>query len=454
MLRGTAMTVCSGVRRLAALGALSIAMGLLLGACASGGDSGTPVESCEDKFDCPIKDEKGRTIECRDGKCLPVTDSTNNGGADTGIDDTGGDRSDGDDETGETDSDDDGGGSQFDPDDCEGNCGPAEECVNGSCVSRQQECSPECAQGKVCDTSNGECVPISCDEKGDSCDVNQLDQGTFWCVQLSQSGDGTCVPKCDNEFAAGSCADGEYCRNLRPNGEPALACLPSQCSTNADCTTSTTQGTCINFDNHYGICFAPGPLAPGEQCSTTQGSDLCQRGYWCRTPQGSDSGVCAKLCDPWATSSSSCPSGEACTVLTNRQGICSDKTEATPKAPYASCSTSGNMCSDGTVCLGSSSPNCYKFCRTGEGDCDGLTFNGEPLPSTCDNYMVPGERSYGLCFPTCQTAADCCPDSNPDCGLSCHSGICRTTCSPASVAEDCCNGDTPCDFRCVGGLCE
>lgn len=304
-------------------------------------------------------------------------------------------------------------------------------------------CVPACGNGEVC--QNGTCVPDggggTCAQKGDSCDPSVVDQGSFWCAGDGNGG-GECMPKCSEAFSANGCAVGEYCWDIGSATQPAPACIASQCQTDGDC----TNGSCLNFDNSFGICLASGSTPEGQSCDPSV-ANTCAEGLICRQePSGSGQGVCRTLCDPW-TSTSGCPTGQMCDLYTTREGVCRTETEAMPTAPFQQCTASGNMCDDGVICLGFSSGDfCVPYCRTGMGDCAGT---GGGTQVVCNNYVVAGERTWGLCLPACASAADC------GTGSQCQGGVCRSTCTPGNEVQDCCGGDSVnCNWTCVNGLCE
>jgi hypothetical protein len=310
------------------------------------------------------------------------------------------------------------------------------------------QCDPACDTDQTCD--NGVCVDdqqATCSAKGEPCDPGVADQGNFWCAGDGDGG-GECLPKCSETVTAQGCATGEYCWNIGDQSNPAPACIESQCDVHSDCDSNT----CINFDNQFGLCSASGSVGEGQWCDPSATNE-CQSGMFCREePSGSGQGACRQLCDPWGTSSG-CPSGQLCDLFTSRDGICRTDVDATGNDPFYQCSTSGSMCDDGVLCLEFSSDNfCVPYCRTGMNDCAGTS--GGQFSEVCNNYVVAGERSWGLCLPACQSNADCCSDSFcPD--HECQSGVCRNRCTQGNELQDCCGGTTPCDWTCnSSGFCE
>jgi hypothetical protein len=320
-----------------------------------------------------------------------------------------------------------------DPQTCNPPCGANEVCENGVCV---ESCMPPCQAPEIC-TANG-CEIPACTQEGQSCDLNNRNQGQFACL-ADNSGQGVCVTTCPDAFAASTCATGEYC--WETNDVPAVSvCYPSQCGTDGDC----VGGTCINFDNNFGICLTSGTVAIGGSCDVTLANTCVQGAYCRRLASGSSAGVCSQTCDPWG--GSTCGTGKVCSyVITTREGVCM-ASDSTGTSSYASCTTLGDGCANAVQCFGlnSNPPSnaCLKYCRAQQNDCTGLS-----LASTCDIYTWPGDRSLGLCFPTCISDAECG-------ARRCVGSSCRSICTAASVITDCCGGTSPCDWTCVNGLCE
>lgn len=316
----------------------------------------------------------------------------------------------------------------------------------GEDTSNPNTCSPACGAGQHCE--NGSCVDDTttggCTQKGDTCDPQTSDQGSFWCVGDGNGG-GTCLPKCTETFSAQGCATGEYCWNIGSQADPAPACIESDCQVDADC----TNGACLNFDNQFGICITGGSTPEGQSCDPNASSNECATGTFCHTePSGSNTGVCRGICDPWGAST--CPSGQACNLFTNRDGLCSPKVENPENTQaYTQCTDSANLCTDGVPCVGfvDGTNGCMPYCRTGMNDCPPPP-SGSTGTVVCNNYVSPGDHTWGICLGACASSADC------STGSTCQGGICRTQCSTGNEVQDCCDGQTPCDWTCVNGLCE
>jgi hypothetical protein len=291
-------------------------------------------------------------------------------------------------------------------------------------------------------------IQPTCTQKGQACDPALADQGSFWCANDGGGGGGgECLPKCTEILSANGCGSAEYCWNIGSESEPAPACIASDCQTDGECGT----GTCLNFDNQFGVCLTDGPKAEGQACGS-DAADRCGTGLFCRTETdsvGNDQRICRTLCNLWSTPS--CPNGQACSLFSSEEGICVPDVDGFGTPPYGSCSTAGDMCGHTTPCLGGFSDGlnyCRPFCRPGMGDCP--LYNGT-TQVVCNNYVVPGQRSWGLCLGTaCGSNADC--GTGGQCETS--TGICRRTCPSGNAVQDCCSGDTDCDWSCVNGLCE
>jgi hypothetical protein len=301
-------------------------------------------------------------------------------------------------------------------------------------------CDPACTTGERCD--NGTCVPETtdptCTQKGESCDPAVGDQGSFWCAG-DGDGDGECLPKCSNTISAEGCGVAEYCWNVGSQDDPAPACIDSDCQSNSDC----PSGTCLNFDNQFGLCLPSGSTPAGQSCDPSA-TNTCQPGLMCLSePSGSTTGVCKSLCDMWTAPS--CAGGQLCDLFTSREGVCTSDIDSSGSEPYMSCSTAGDVCDHGIPCIGfaDGSNGCMPYCRPGMGDCPPA--GGAQV--VCNNYVSPGQRTWGLCLGACSTSADCS-------GGPCQQGICRTTCTAGNEVQDCCGGDADCDWTCVAGLCE
>ena len=309
-------------------------------------------------------------------------------------------------------------------------CSATQRCLNGSCV----DVCGDCEAPGTC-TPNG-CSYPDCSQAGDRCDETRGDQGQFWCV--SAGGKGYCRAKCDEAFAASSCSTGHYCREL---GAAALVCLPAACQADVDC--PNAGGTCLNFDNDYGLCLTTGNLAVGASCDTSR-NDCVQGAVCTKLDAAAPQGTCRRLCDPWAATTG-CGVGERCAHLaSSREGICTSDLDAMGRAPFDQCTTPGAVCDDATRCLANN--RCYRYCRADRNDCGGVIINGRQ--TVCDRYAFLAEKSFGVCQPPCRAQTEC-----PN-GFVCdtNAGLCREVCS---VPADCCPSGMPdCGESCTMGLCE
>ena len=304
---------------------------------------------------------------------------------------------------------------------CSGQCGIGETCQNGQCVTR---CQPKCRSDQQC---------------------ADLGQGP------------KCHDKCNELLSSKGCPQsGELCRDLNPDpNKDLLVCMSSQCSKHADC----PRGTCFQYPNDHGVCEQNGPKKEGQSCDLSTQSKRCEAGVFC-VPSSSRSptGTCRKLCQPWDLNPS-CNSNQRCSIFKQslsglfalglRQGFCNPSVDPNGRASLDSCSGSQYMCDHAVRCLGSQSPLCFKWCRPGEGDCQGTIPPSYSASGVCDNYVIAGERRIGRCVPRCSGSRYCSPTDR-----SCTAGICRQTCSPSTVVQDCCGGSQPCDWKCNGGYCE
>jgi hypothetical protein len=401
-------------------------------ACATSTAGDLPCESDED---CPV----GTVCDLEQNQCVRVSISSNSDTSDAGNDDNsnpfnaasnnplnGVTRDMGSDDTGQ-------GVDMGNP--CDPACEDDQVCDRGTCVSA---CDPACEAPATC-TANG-CEIPDCSEVGGPCDVNDPDQGEFTCVD-SGDGVGICLTTCGTMYTADECPSGQYCWSF----DDAPVCIPRTCDTHSDCDT----GSCVEFDNDFGICFQAGALAEGETCDPDD--TQCEEGTLCRST-GGGSGVCSRICDQWAADPG-CPNGEYCAAqVTPRTALCTDDTDPmAPLDPFMACSDPATACGDGVRCFDlGSQDGCLQYCRPGESDCDGLT-DGSGNATVCDNYAFGGQRAVGICWPACDPgAADPCGP-----GAVCDNLICRTNCTAGNEVDDCCNGNNDCPFTCNDdGLCE
>ena len=261
-------------------------------------------------------------------------------------------------------------------------------------------------------------------------------------VDLSECGD----PLNDINALADVCDVGSYCLDLGDT-TPLLGCAPSLCDVDMDCGT----GTCVRFDNDFGLCFTAGAATEGATCSNTT---RCPQGLFCDYPSSAaTSGVCRELCDPFTTGA--CGAGQFCgEFISAAQGLCDSNQTTLGTDPFETCQSAGDWCADSVQCASFGSFNaCLAYCRAGGTDCDGLLSNGGN--AVCDNYVFPGNRLLGECYPPCDpTDADPCGPGAVCVDTGVDAGKCRFTCTAGSVTADCCGGTTPCNFECINGLCE
>lgn len=285
-------------------------------------------------------------------------------------------------------------------------------------------------------TNNDDGPAGSCVEAWEDCDSADQDQGDYWCVE-TEDGDGVCVPKCDEEFSAQGCPEASMCREFESLGQ--LGCSPSACEAHEDC----EEGTCIQYENDYGICIEDGTGIRGADCAGGLGGE-CAEGMVCDGPDDGI-GTCRAVCDPW--DGSSCPEfDQVCDVSFPRTGICTFETTTTGTEPYdQGCSPDENWCTDATQCLeGADESFCYKYCRADDADCPSFSSG---TPGVCDTHVSYEVDTLGLCMPACEGDEDC-----PD-GTECFDQLCRTPC--ADPVQDCCpDGEPDCGAECdADGYC-
>lgn len=413
-------------------------------ACAT---SSTDEQPCVGDTDCPI----GQICDPVDRLCIDaqiVINNTSNGTPDGGGIPDGGDDTDMNGGTvvdsgrnnsqPDMESSDDGTPDAAVPDMAEPDMGPAtctpacdadEVCQGGQCVSA---CDPACVAPQIC-TMNG-CTYPDCSAAGDPCDPARPDQNGFAC--LTYDGEGRCFDFCSEPNGPSDCEATEYCIAVGARN----VCVPSECTTHADCGT----GSCIQLLNDHFVCASSGGLAVGASCNPN--TNGCVQGAYCRATESG--GICSHICDPYSATPG-CPVGEACAApLTVRTSMCVP-TDTIGNAPFDSCVDPGSACGDGTRCFGEPGDGlCFKYCRHDADDCAGVQFAGES--TLCDVYALASQGTLGLCFPACSSSADCAI------GYVCQPpGLCRKTCTAGTVTQDCCGGQTPCDYTCSqNGLCE
>ncbi|MBA2660848.1 MAG: hypothetical protein H0U74_01015 [Bradymonadaceae bacterium] len=292
---------------------------------------------------------------------------------------------------------------------------------------------------------------LACTTLSQPCDRAQVEQGDFRCVSDGRGG-GICLVGCERAGRADSCAEGHYCRNGGSASDPALACYLSDCSAHAHCTTANNAGSCLQYDNAYGLCYAGGALGEGATC-VVNGAQRCQQDLYCRATGGGN-GRCSKLCDPWSEVYDCGENTQAlCQTVWPRMGVCSTNVEPEHVfEPFQQCNVAGAMCNDAVRCMPFGSHNyCLAYCRPGLNDCLGVRFpdgsiNGKA--TVCDPYFFYGSNAVGICWPGCTRNNEC------GSGESCHAGLCRKACPNGNAIQECCAGSNSCAAVCIGGFCE
>lgn len=323
---------------------------------------------------------------------------------------------------------------------CVPTCADNETCVDGACVSA---CMPACEGPAVC--TAGGCQIPDCAAAFDPCDPSRPNQAGFVCADVGE-GEGVCLVPCAEAYEASNCATGSYCYEIGQTNT-VLACLPSECSGDAEC----AGGTCLNFENSFGLCLTAGT---GQQGATCSPQASCAQGLFCDYPSATaTSGICETLCDPFSVGS--CGPGAFCgPFVTAVEALCTSDQTTLGTGAFDFCDPAGSWCADHTACIAFATDNiCISYCRPGTADCAGVLPDG--TDGVCNNYVFAGNRETGICDFVCDpTDADPCGPDAVCVDAGTDAGKCRQTCTVATVVADCCGGSTPCNFVCNDGLCE
>ena len=240
------------------------------------------------------------------------------------------------------------------------NCATAGRvCQGGACVDPM---CPGCEAPGTC-TPNG-CAYPTCQREGDRCDAgNGTAQGGFSCLRNTAENKDYCFRTCPADFSATGCGAGQYCLEVG-GGANLNVCFDSECASDSDCGT----GTCLKFDNNFGLCLQSGSVGVGATCNPSAGQ-RCQQGLVCDVPANAMSGTCVRLCDPWG--SGGCTGNQLCGLYTNRAGTCTSNRDPIGMESFDVCQTAGSFCANATQCFGLSGGQsaCFKYCRPGGTDC-------------------------------------------------------------------------------------
>ena len=217
-----------------------------------------------------------------------------------------------------------------------------------------------------------------CESQGDVCEIsgdnNFEEQGDFFCILFNQNPDPLCLAKCDKPFSSSSCDLGSHCLNVTIDSEAQPVCLQSECADSRECRNTGPQGgTCLDFGNRAGFCFAAGNAPADAPCiSGGEPSQTCATDLFC--VNGPEGPSCQPLCDMWQ-GEQLCPADRACGYLTVGTGVCRPETEQ-GREQGERCNPVGDWCTSGAQCLdfrtgGETLPVCTGYCRPGLEDCKG-----------------------------------------------------------------------------------
>ena len=220
----------------------------------------------------------------------------------------------------------------------------------------------------------------------------------FPSVALAVDADGPrCVQVCETAFAVSGCPTGTYCLDVNAGEQPLRVCLAGECDTSGDCGARGT-GTCVEFGNDAGFCFAAGNAEVGQSCG---GDVRCATDLYCVV--GNLGGTCQPLCEMWSGDGAVCPSGTTCGYLTLGTGVCRPETRR-GRDIAEGCDPQGAWCASGVQCFdfrtgGESLPVCAAWCRPGRDDCRGRFQNHDGFCRTV--FVGAGGQAiedFGLCL--------------------------------------------------------
>lgn len=307
-------------------------------------------------------------------------------------------------------------------------CGPCEECVNGTC---QSVCEPD----EVCD--NGVCVDCLSNE---DCPCNQVCiNGSCTCPPSLPTLEGDCCIECDGNEDCDIC---EVCVGGQcvPNTCGDFVCNPAtgdcvECISSGDCTGANQ--CCINNECQCcpGFVLVDGECVPAPECTTDTDCDPCE--------------VCVNgVCVP-----QQCPPGQVCVD----EFGCVDECDCNDPT---SCDDITQFCYQGSNGLCGCIP-CQGDCTAG---CESPCYC-DPNLNQCIVNNCDGPCTNGLdCGEGCGCLnGQCVPCSTLDCttsqcaqalGCSCQGTVCTDSdnpCSdtPCSTASDCAVGCTCYEGECV-----
>lgn len=278
----------------------------------------------------------------------------------------------------------------------------------------------------------------TCTTQMQTCELTGTDpveiSGEFYCVSLTSFDTPRCLRRCSSPQSTNGCDDGSLCWTLDDGGTTEWdMCLPSECDSWEESAEQCAGDTCVLFGDDEGLCFTAGSTPAGGSCpaNPTDDSQRCQTGAFCDLPTASASaGVCRPLCEFYGANS--CAAGQTCGLLTLAQGYCQPVT-TTPV--LGECAAGTDWCNERSRCFefGSGADvtdYCMRYCRRGvASDCADLS------DTVCNWNVFSDSVTEGLCFPPCESAADC------PTGALCSMGVCSEACASdadCSTAGDVC----------------
>lgn len=317
---------------------------------------------------------------------------------------------------------------------CDPACGETEVCQSNTCVPAQ--CNPACEAPGIC-TAQG-CKYPACAAAGDRCDLNAAPTAGLRCLFIRDTGEARCFSECSEPFTAIGCDTAQYCLPIDPDNQAlGSICQDSRCTQSSDCTSGTTQGTCIMLDNLFGFCERAGTAAVGQTCDSSSqvAADRCEQGASCNS-----SNRCVRICNPWASGATGCAINERCAIFTQGTGYCTTQLDSSGQQVNDSCQIANTWCDHATQCFSGTSANfCLRYCRPEvASDCADLS------TTTCNPYFFRGDKTVGICAPDCSLNTSICGTTR-----TCVNKTCRPRCTPATRVADCCGSETPCDFQCL-----
>lgn len=253
-----------------------------------------------------------------------------------------------------------------------------EGCGMGGCCTGANAC----AGGANTFCQDCTCVPydpLFCQADGQPCDNIDSFDNNFYCLDLTGSGNGTCVGLCDYGFPdpSSTCNDpaNQACVFGDPNGGAGI-CF-DECNTSADCQAGDEKG-CFFYDIENsmsaGVCVpkdisAPGPV--GSPCDPNSFFS-CDGSAVCVDLNQGMGGTCVQSCRPFEFNGNGtdCPAGNFCSAFGDAFGVCVPDNGA---SEFDVCLDQGTTCGEDAVsCYPAQSGGnrCRRTCRISQGDVD------------------------------------------------------------------------------------